>query len=346
MKEDRILFSIIVPVYQVENYIGQCIESMLPQCQENSEIIMVDDGSSDKSGKIADEYAGKYECVRVIHQENKGLSEARNVGIHYAQGTYCVFLDGDDMLCEDALDSLKKCIENSPNTEVVIHRSKEITSTEKIKECAYWFDEAQLQSLSASEAYRNIQRLPGLVFSAWLFSVRTEYIKNNQFYFIKGIFHEDEEWVPKIFLNTDNFAYNNACFYCYRVDREGSITKKANIKKAFDKLRIIDLLCNEFGKSKYSSEIKAVVEERSRCIYFGVVCSAWQYRKDKEYPKLIQCIKRKRIILRNSKFMKHKAGYILTMFGGSRVACFCFWYINKARLILKEYLFNNKQLAY
>lgn len=333
MEENSLLFSIIVPVYQVENYIEQCIESLLPQCRKNSEIIIIDDGSYDRSGAIADEYAKKHECINVIHQDNQGLSEARNIGIHHAKGEYCIFVDGDDMLCEGAIDSLKKCIADKQHPEVVIHRSKVIDSAGRIKECSYWFDEMQMQNLPTSEAYSNIQKLSGLVLAGCLFSVRTEYIKNNQFYFIKGLFHEDEEWVPKIFLNTDRIAYNNTCFYCYRIDREGSITKKLNIKREFDKLKIIDLLEQELGKAKYSFDIKTIIEERIRCIYFGVICSAWQYRKDKEYAKLMQLIKKKRIILRNSKSMKHKAGYVLTIFMGSRAACLCLWHINKARLL-------------
>ena len=336
MKEKRVLFSIIVPVYQVENYIAQCIESLLPQCQENSEIIIVDDGSCDKSGKIADEYAEKYECVRVIHQENKGLSEARNVGIHYAQGAYCVFLDGDDMLCENALDSLKKCIENRPNTEVVMHRSKEIDSTERIKECSYWFDETQLQNLSASEAYENIQKLPGLVLSAWLFSVKTDYIRKNDFYFPKGFLHEDEEWIPKILLNAKIIAYNNTCFYIYRIDREWSITKTPNIKREFDKLEIIDLLEQEFDKEKYSADIKKIMKKRIQSIYFGVICSAWQYRNKETYTELVQLLKKKQSLLHGSSCLKHKACYIFSVFIGIKGTCFCFWCINRLRLIFKN----------
>lgn len=336
MDENGVLFSVIVPAYQVENYIGQCIESLIPQCETNSEIIIVDDGSTDKSGMIADEYTKNYKFIKVIHQENKGQSEARNVGIHHAKGMYCIFVDGDDMLCEGAMDSLKKCIVEKQNPEVIIHRGKQIDSAGEIKECSYWFDETQMRTLSISAAFNKIQKMPELWFTPWLISVRVDYIRKNNFYFAKGLTHEDEEWVPKILLNTNKVAYHNNCFYCYRIDREGSTTKSPRIKRIFDKLSVIDLLRNEFIKSKYSADIKEVVEERIRSIYFGIVCAAWQYRKDERYKELVQLIKRKRGLLSDSNYMKHKICYIFVVFLGVRMTCFCFWHINNVRMIINK----------
>lgn len=329
------LFSIIVPAYQVENYIGQCIESLLPQCGKNCEIIIVDDGSNDRSGKIADDYARNYKCINVIHQINMGLSEARNTGITHAKGKYCVFVDGDDMLCEGAIGGLMKCIEDNQDAEVIIHRRKEIDSVGIVKECDYWFDEAQMRTLSISEVYRYLQRMPGLVLAGWLFSVRTDYIKKNKFFFLRGLLHEDEEWMPKILLNTAKIAYNNTCFYCYRVDREGSIMKTPNINKEIDKLRIIDLLEKEFRQQKYSVNIREVVEEKRRYLYCEVLSNACKYRKDEAYVNLLQLIKEKRRLLRDSDDVKHKVRYILMVFLGPRVACFCFWWNIKIKLMLR-----------
>ena len=345
MKEDIILFSIIVPAYQVEKYVEQCIMSLIPQCETNCEIIIIDDGAYDKSREIAEEYAGKYEFISVIHQDNQGLSAARNTGIHHAKGEYCIFVDGDDMLCEGAIDSLRKCIEDKRQPEIIIHRRKQIDSTGKSRECRYWFDEKEMQPLSVSELYERLQKMPELWIGTWIFSVRTDYIRKNKFYFAKGLLHEDEEWVPKILLNAKSIAYNNTCFYCYRIDREGSITKTPNIKREFDKLKIIDLVEQEFDKARYSADINRVIKKRVQSIYFGVICSAWQYRKDVGYITLLKQVKKKQILLQNSSSMKYEAVYLMMTFLGVRETCFYFWYINKAKRMCK-FLHNKINKAY
>lgn len=90
------IFSIIVPIYNVEKYLRCCVDSVLAENFSDYEMILVDDGSPDGCGKICDEYAGKYPHIKVIHKENGGLSDARNAGIRAAKGDYLIFLDSDD----------------------------------------------------------------------------------------------------------------------------------------------------------------------------------------------------------------------------------------------------------
>ena len=100
------LVSVIVPVYNVGKYVGDCIESLITQSYKNIEIILVDDGSTDDSGRICDAYADKDCRIKVIHKENGGLSDARNVGIDSATGVYYSFVDGDDFLKEDTISQM------------------------------------------------------------------------------------------------------------------------------------------------------------------------------------------------------------------------------------------------
>ena len=90
------LISVIVPVYNVEKYLEKCLNSLVNQTYQNIEIIVVDDGSTDNSGRIADDFALKYDIIKVIHTKNGGLSAARNVGIENAGGEYIAFVDSDD----------------------------------------------------------------------------------------------------------------------------------------------------------------------------------------------------------------------------------------------------------
>ena len=99
--ERKTLISVIVPVYKVEQYLPQCVESILNQTYRNLELILVDDGSPDGCGKICDAYAEKDSRVRVIHKKNGGLSDARNAGLNAASGDYLSFIDGDDWIEPD-----------------------------------------------------------------------------------------------------------------------------------------------------------------------------------------------------------------------------------------------------
>ena len=102
----RALISVIVPVYNVEQYLEKCLDSLLVQTYKNIEVIMVDDGSKDSSGKICDEYAKQNKTFHVIHKENAGLGMARNTGLEYMNGEYVMFLDSDDYLENDCIENL------------------------------------------------------------------------------------------------------------------------------------------------------------------------------------------------------------------------------------------------
>ena len=111
--------SMIVPVYQVEKYIAQCIESVLKQTFQNFELILVDDGSKDQSGIICDSYAAKDDRIIVLHTKNRGAAAARNTGLDHASGRYITFLDGDDYLAENMIARLYEVIEHSEYDMVV-----------------------------------------------------------------------------------------------------------------------------------------------------------------------------------------------------------------------------------
>lgn len=104
--------SIIIPIYNVEAYLRECIDSVLSQNYPNLEIILIDDGSTDSSSMICDDYMQKYKTIQVIHKQNGGLSDARNVGLQYATGAYIFFLDSDDFLAENSISELYKlCVQ-------------------------------------------------------------------------------------------------------------------------------------------------------------------------------------------------------------------------------------------
>ena len=107
------VISVIVPVYKVEAYLDRCVKSLLAQTYTNMEILLVDDGSPDNCPAMCDVYASQHENIRVFHQENKGLSGARNTGINHAKGEYLAFVDSDDLWSPYFLESLYKALKET-----------------------------------------------------------------------------------------------------------------------------------------------------------------------------------------------------------------------------------------
>ncbi len=107
---DEIKISVIVPVYNVERYLHRCIDSILAQTLKEFELILIDDGTPDRSGAICDEYAARDNRISVIHQANAGVSAARNAGLEVAEGTWATFIDSDDWVAPEYLETIYKAV--------------------------------------------------------------------------------------------------------------------------------------------------------------------------------------------------------------------------------------------
>ena len=126
-----------MPVYNVEKYLRNSIQSILNQTISDYELILVDDGSPDNCPKICDEYAAQYPQVRVVHQKNVGLSSARNAGFAIAKGEFVYFPDSDDIIHPDTLDYFKRVIETVPNVKYIISDFQDVTEEEAFKAAGY-----------------------------------------------------------------------------------------------------------------------------------------------------------------------------------------------------------------
>ena len=254
-----------------------------------------------KTPEICDELEKKYSNITVIHQENRGLSEARNRGLKLAKGKYCLFVDSDDFIYKNSLKKLADYIESHPEDEVIVMRRMTFSAHDNcLMECKYFFDDDMLRNLSVSEQYRLLQELPDCWLGAWLFCCKLDYIREKKLSFYPGIFHEDEEWVPRVIFNTLKKGFCNYPVYCNRIERKGSITMTMNIKRVFDKLRIIDLLADEFEKEGYSNDVKKVILLRRQMLMCGILGDCWQYRQEDRYNELIDEISNRYSILRRS----------------------------------------------
>jgi exopolysaccharide biosynthesis predicted pyruvyltransferase EpsI/glycosyltransferase involved in cell wall biosynthesis len=235
------LVSVIVPVYKVENYLRKCVESVLLQPSDDYEIILVDDGSPDNCPAICDEFARRYDCIKVVHQKNGGLSDARNTGVLQAQGEYLMFLDSDDMLIENSLPEIETAIRDS-HPDVLIGRFVLFPDLETDAD-DFWDS-----SLMVS---RNPKRIKEYLFTnssrfwwvAWRNIVRRTFFLSNDLLFMKGILHEDEEWTPRLYWLAETYYYADTPFYFYR-KRGGSITSAVK----FHHVKSLCLIVESLGR--------------------------------------------------------------------------------------------------
>ena len=211
-------FSIIIPIYNVEKYLRQCIDSVLAENFLDCEIILVNDGSPDGCGEICDEYANKFSHIKVIHKHNGGLSDARNAGIKEAKGDYLIFLDSDDYwininknqknyIGEGILSDLQ--LLTNDKIDLILHPSSD--NIRRIpKEISFTNNDFinNFEALVKSNYY---------VSNAWTKIVRREIIIKNNLFFPKGYIHEDLPYSLALARFVKTFAIYNNPFYQYRV---------------------------------------------------------------------------------------------------------------------------------
>ncbi len=223
-EENRI--SVIVSIYNIQDYLPRAIESICSQSYRNLEILLVDDGSTDRSGKICDEYAAKDERIRVIHKPNGGLSSARNTGIGEAKGRYLTFVDGDDWLEETMYEDMLRALQTW-GAQLVICNYKEISRT-GIKDSStegvtLWEGrEALAAFIHEDEAYRMDN-------AAWNKLYTRELLGDLRF--PEGKLFEDIVYTTRLFAASKKTVYLDQAYYNYVTDRDGSIMNSRQVER-------------------------------------------------------------------------------------------------------------------
>lgn len=229
----KLLISIIIPIYNVEKYAKKCIESVINQTYSNLQIILVNDGSVDKSGEICNYYASIDNRVTVIHKDNGGLSSARNIGIEAALGEYIMFLDGDDYISIYAVEELTNIL-NEHLVDIIQFRYIETNSNE----LNYDSDEKHEYHICTNtrEMFDNLYEIGGEYISACTKIYNKKIFENLRFK--NGILYEDQQIISNILTIIDSIAYYNKQLYYYLIRPNSIITSKFNRKK----LDIIDII--------------------------------------------------------------------------------------------------------
>lgn len=259
------MISVIVPVYNVERYLRECVDSIINQTYRDLEIILIDDGSSDKCGSICDEYAKKDERVRVIHTDNSGLSIARNTGIEAAQGDYIGFVDSDDWI-------------DSRMYEILIDRMNE--SGADIVVGQYWYESDftkrrigvnQEVILPPEQAVRWIV-LGQLNDLAWNKLYKASCWKNVRY--PENCVYEDITTTYKVFLNANRIATSSECVYHYR-DRKDGITATVSMTNMRDYWRAFYLRYQDIKSNPYFKEDRQVIK---KSLYLVAVATSQNWR--------------------------------------------------------------------
>lgn len=218
-------FSILVPVYNVEKYLEQCVESLLNQTYNGEyEIILVDDGSTDSSGKICDKYAENHpDKIKVIHKKNEGLVSARQSGIEAATGEFCLFVDSDDFVEYDLLDSVSDVIVKDTKTDIIIFNMNYYNGSNKTPRKKHFNQNKITFSYENKKELYEALIVTSSVTSLCLKAVKTYILKNDptdySLYYQKNM---AEDWFRSIHLLTaaEKIVYINKHLYNYRTNEQ------------------------------------------------------------------------------------------------------------------------------
>lgn len=237
--------SIIVPVYNVEHELSRCVDSILNQSYTNIEVILVDDGSTDRCPSICDAFVMKDRRVRVIHKPNGGLSSARNAGLREASGEWILYVDSDDYILNDSCERL---------IAVGAKYDCDIVSADAIREFNGGREYMVHGSLADGKCYPSRDFIIKTVkpcewyAPAWLNLYKRSFLIENNLFFVEGLLHEDMEMQPRVFLAAKTVGYCAYPFYRY-VDRASSIM---NASKVDERVTAMEWIYSNW-KSKFEA---------------------------------------------------------------------------------------------
>lgn len=304
------LFSIIVPVYNVEKYAETCIQSVLSQSFSDYELILIDDGSTDHSGRICDEYGRQNHQIKVIHQDNGGLSCARNTGIRAAAGEYLVFVDSDDWIESNALEGFEKIINNS-HPEIIETTVTEEYGDRTVQKDRH-FSEYLEKEFSRERALNWILYETADTFPAWKRICKRTFIMDHDLFFAEGRLQEDIDWTTRLCCCAQSFQGYDQPWYHYRLKREGSITNNIRAKYITDLIEMADI-DRKYRDPNNTYSIKAF-DVMMGAVYIAINLYKQCTEEDKKAVR--SCIKQNMWIFDYTPAMKYRLFAILVKAAG------------------------------
>lgn len=324
--------SFIIPIYNVEKYLPQCVDSILSQTYTDFEVILVDDGSPDNSGKLCDAYAQKDARVRVIHKPNGGLSDARNAGLDVAHGDYVIFVDSDDFwIKNDSLSNLMGVVEQHSECGFIGFN------------CSYYYEDNDSfvkwvayndsigHPIDKDVAMHTLVASGTMPMSACLKVISRKVLQDNQLYFKKGLLSEDIPWFIDLLEKSSKCMFVNEYVYAYRQNRVGSITTTGGERNFNSLLLILQNELDKLEECSFSEQAKNDLRSflaYEVCILLAMISSL---------PTAIQQEKRQEVV--NYKWLLNytsnpkvkKASLINKLFGIRVTEWVLSFYLNRVR---------------
>lgn len=296
--------SLVVSIYNIEQYVGRSIESLLNQNSKEYEIILIDDGSTDRTSEICKAYAKNDDRITYYFKKNGGLSSARNYGLTKSRGEYVFFIDGDDYIEKNSVSKIIDLIQVN-NLDMLHINYREVDDNKKVlKE---FIDNNSLEGkIYTGEDWVQQARF---VTMAWAYVFKKDFLINNGLTFYEGIYHEDMEFTPRAISKAKKIQFISTPVYNY-VIRAGSIIRSCNIKKAYD-LLIVAKNLEKFRMAEGSNlTIHKFLTDRISYTYWISILSV--YTQNGKYNEFFKDEKVKSDILRGlatKKSFKYKCAY-------------------------------------
>ncbi len=277
-------FSVIVPVYNVDKYLKECIDSILAQSFTDYELILVNDGSTDKSPEICDEYAKRENRVKVIHKANNGSADTRNVGTAEAKGEYIIYIDSDDfIISSDFLgDIYDKTQKNS--ADLVLYKFQKYYQKSGLSNCTFSLDFTN-ETQDIGQTLLNCVRTDSYYGMAWIKAIKRSLITENNIEFEKGIVSgEDMDWYFHILVKAKTIDCIDKSYIAYR-QREGSVSATNKIKNLSDFICVLEKWHSTLQKSELDQTHKNALLGAMAKYYSNLLItySRVKDRKKKDY---------------------------------------------------------------
>ena len=276
--------SIIIPVYNVQDYLHKCLDSILQQTYQNIEILLVNDGSTDTSGEICDYYRTLDTRIQVIHQCNQGISAARNTGFSHSHGEYILFVDSDDFIHPQMLSYMLYEMQRN-NADLVCCKKKRVEPNFPLPTDSL---DANAYSVTLYDDYKAFYEIYNpRSYTDMIVCWNKLYPRDlvSSFPFPPNRIHEDEHFSPRVLANSKTVAFIEYPFYFY-VQRPNSIMKKPLTKKSLDKLTSLAENVAYFKETNHPE--KSILENIRLFDYSISLCVTFRTQKNKELEKEIR----------------------------------------------------------
>ncbi len=312
--------SIIVPVYNVEKYLDECLNSILNQTYNNFELILINDGSTDRSGVICDEYKKKHANIKVIHQENQGQAAARNNGVKISESEWIMFVDSDDVVHPQILEYLVRAArESGSNLSACGLLQDENLPVDFYKKSIFSYDIMHIEDAVVADMHNSNNE----IIKAMYWIACTKLLKKHiveKYPFFEGKIYEDNEVTPKWLVEAQNIAVVPKNLYFYRTNPTSTVNKKFSLKK-LDYLWSLESKIEYFRTIGYYKSQRVIMSD----YFYSAVFLSKQIETELQRPDIVKKLMRQTYKKYRSYYNKYKI------------------HVNKATLNYMEYKVNPLQ---